>query len=95
MRLTNRSCSQCGAPRAFIDGAWLRQKRIKAGLSGREVARRLGYTASYICDVELNRRNASKNLAERFMRALSIAGRNGRPFPGLSEGGDGDGDAGE
>ncbi len=69
LKHTNRPCTQCGAQRAFVDGAWLRQKREAAGLSLRELAHRLGYTASYLCDIELHRRNANENLAARFLGA--------------------------
>jgi transcriptional regulator with XRE-family HTH domain len=52
-------CGSCGAPRSVVDGAWLRQQRIKAGLGLREMAQRLGFSAPYICDIELNRRNCT------------------------------------
>lgn len=71
MKYSERPCSQCGAPRAFIDGAWLRKERTRAGLSLREVAKRLGYTTSYVCDIELNRRNANEDLAGRYLLALN------------------------
>lgn len=70
MKHTSRPCSQCGAARAFVDGAWLRKQRKDAGLSLREVASRLGYTASYLCDIELNRRNANADLAGRILAVL-------------------------
>lgn len=63
-------CTVCGTPRAFVDGAWLREQRKAAGLTLREVARRLGYTASYVCDVELNRRYASADLTARYLGAV-------------------------
>jgi len=64
------ACTTCGSPRAFVDGAWLREQRKGAGLTLREVARRLGFTASYVCDVELNRRYASAGFAARFLEAI-------------------------
>jgi transcriptional regulator with XRE-family HTH domain len=70
VKYTSRPCSQCGAARAFVDGAWLRKQRKDAGLSLREVARRLGYTVSYLCDLELDRRNVKPTLAKRILAAL-------------------------
>lgn len=52
-------CPTCGTPKSIINGAWLRNERKTAGLTLREMARRLGLSAPFICDVELNRRNCS------------------------------------
>ena len=56
-------CSHC-AGRGYIewDGARLRQKREAAGLSLRAVARAMKFTASYLCDVELDRRHATEKI---------------------------------
>ena len=35
---------------------WLRNKRMRCGLSLREMARKLGISAMYLCDIELGRR---------------------------------------
>lgn len=69
-RFRSEPCATCGSPRAFVDGAWLRAQRTRARLTLREVARRLNFTPSYICDLELNRRQCSKALAGRFLEAL-------------------------
>lgn len=52
-------CPTCGSERAVVDGHWLRRQRQRAGLTLREVSRRLGFSAPYISDVELNRRNCT------------------------------------
>ena len=44
-------CSKCGSPQDVVDGAWLRDVRQAAGLSLREMARRAGFTAAYLCDI--------------------------------------------
>lgn len=50
-------CPRCGSPGNVINGEWLRAQRIKAGLSLREMAARMGFSAQYVSDVEKNRRN--------------------------------------
>lgn len=52
-------CQRCGAVRQRIDGAWLRRCRQRLGLTSREVARRAGVSAPFVCHVELNKRNAN------------------------------------
>lgn len=50
-------CPHCGSQKSVVDGAWLRERRELAGLTLREMGRRLGYSAPYLSDVEWNRRN--------------------------------------
>jgi predicted transcriptional regulator len=59
-------CSRCGNETTVIDGAGLRSLRISAGLSQREVARRMGVSPSYLCDVELNRRRVTVAVREAY-----------------------------
>ena len=61
-KFRDEPCGQCGTPRSVVDGAWLRAKRREAGLTLREMARRLEFSAPYICDVELNRRNCTPEI---------------------------------
>lgn len=61
-KFRDEPCSACGTPRAVIDGAWLRDRRMKAGLTLREMARRVGVSAAYLCDIEKNRRNCLPNM---------------------------------
>lgn len=65
MKLTERfSCRHCGGS-GYVDAPsphLLRRARENAGLSLREVARRLKMTAPYISDVELGRRNVSAKM---------------------------------
>ena len=66
-------CSLCGGPRAFVDGTALRVMRQRRGVSLRKLGSALGLTASYLCDLELNRRHCSLKLAARIMSALDKA----------------------
>jgi DNA-binding transcriptional regulator YiaG len=52
-------------------GAKLREHRERAGISLREVARRVKFTASYVSDVEQNRRRPTKAFVDAFMEALN------------------------
>jgi transcriptional regulator with XRE-family HTH domain len=66
-----RVCPRCGGTGVLLRyGDELRAARQRAGLSLREVARRLGFTASYLCDLELDRRNCSFVLRGRYLKAL-------------------------
>ena len=60
-------CPTCGCPRGQLNGDFLRWDRKQRGLTLREVARRAGLSAAFVCDVELNRRNCPPKLA-RFYR---------------------------
>jgi transcriptional regulator with XRE-family HTH domain len=55
-------CVSCGAPRGVVNGDWLRERRKGAGLTLREMARRLEFSAPYICDVERNRRHCTPKI---------------------------------
>lgn len=61
-KFRNAPCCQCGSPQSVIDGGWLRARRLRAGLTLREMARRTGFSAPYICDIELNRRKCLPNM---------------------------------
>lgn len=51
-------------------GEHLRAIRKKAGLSQREVARKAGVSASYLCDLELGRRSALLRTLHRIIKVL-------------------------
>jgi len=51
-------------------GAKLRGKRVECGVSVREMARRIGFSAAYVSDVETGRRNVTIAFADAFMEAL-------------------------
>lgn len=56
-KFVDEPCPRCGSPKSVVDGAWLRERRERAGLTLREMSRRLGFSVPYLCDVEWNRRN--------------------------------------
>lgn len=65
------TCGTCGATRDVIDGSELRAWRTKAGLSLREMGKRMNLSASFLCDAELNRRNPT----EQVVRAYRVAAK--------------------
>ena len=65
-KFRDEPCHTCGTPQAVIDGAWLRARRKAAKVTLREMARRLEFSAPYICDVELNRRACSPKIREAY-----------------------------
>ena len=65
-KFTHGSCPTCGTPRSIINGQWLRTEREIAGLSLREMARRLEFSAPYLSDIEHNRRNCTPKIREAY-----------------------------
>lgn len=61
-KFTTGECPTCGTPKSIINGKWLRQAREIAGLTLREMARRLEFSVAYLCDVEHNRRNCTPKI---------------------------------
>lgn len=53
------ACVTCGATKVVVNGAWLRQRRLGAGLKLKDMASRLGHGVAYLSDIELDRRNCS------------------------------------
>jgi transcriptional regulator with XRE-family HTH domain len=65
------ACPRCGGTGRLVRyGRELRAARQRSGLSLREVASRLDFTAAYLCDLELDRRNCSTALRDRYLKAL-------------------------
>lgn len=56
------ACKSCGTPNSVINGAWLSAERKAAGITLREMSRRLGFSAPYLCDVEWDRRNCTPKI---------------------------------
>lgn len=59
-------CSACGQTKTVVSPAWLRQTRALAGVTLREMARRLGLSAPYLSDVELGRRRGNPNIVAAY-----------------------------
>jgi predicted transcriptional regulator len=58
-RYAPHTCGHCGMTRKTLNGAWLRWKRLRAGVGLRELARRAGVSAAYLSDVERGNRHAT------------------------------------
>lgn len=65
------SCRGVGSVLTF-DGAAFRKARSKADLSLREVGKRAGVSAMYVCDIELGRRQPSDRVRNRLLRAIGV-----------------------
>lgn len=64
------TCYVCGSRREVLDGTSLRTIRKNAGLGLRELARRLNLTASYLCDIELNRRGVTERIEDIYQKLI-------------------------
>lgn len=66
------NCPQCGGTGKVLNPTWLRARRIAAGITLREMADRIGYSAPYLCDIELGRRHCTTRVAAAY-EALEAA----------------------
>ena len=55
-------CGHCGMIRKVAAYPWLRDRRMKYGISLRAMSKRMGFSAAYISDVELGRRLCTKTI---------------------------------
>lgn len=71
-----RVCPQCGGSGKVMDdkkvGAFMREIRKKAGVSSRAVARQLGLSAAYVCDLELGRRGWNAEKRRQYRDAVEV-----------------------
>lgn len=67
-------CDKCGGSGRLPDnqqiGKQMRQARELSGHSQREVARRMGFSAAYINDLEFGRRRWTPRASEIYRRAI-------------------------
>lgn len=82
MSKTEREFMEGACPRCHGDGQirlvnprWLRETRERAGLTLREMARRLDFSAAYVCDIEHGRRACSTAIHDvyRSLKAVPYA----------------------
>lgn len=71
-KFTDQPCPHCGTPRSVVNGAWLRERRKKAGYTLRDFAKRVGASAAYICDIEHNRRNCLPAMRDAYENIASF-----------------------
>lgn len=71
-------CPRCGGTGTVPDPAYhgeqARQRRIKAGVTLRQIAKRMGLSVGYLSDLELGRRGWSEGLTQRYIKALRGTG---------------------
>lgn len=67
-KFTSVKCGSCGASREVVKGSWLRKQRLSAGISLREMARRLELSPMYISDVEREKRHCTRKIAQAYDR---------------------------
>lgn len=63
-KYTIKTCRSCGLLHKIPSYPWLREVRRQSKLTLREAARQIGFTASYLCDLELGRRTPTKRVIE-------------------------------
>lgn len=65
-KFTEEPCPTCGSPRSIINPKWLRTAREAANVAQSDLAKRLGYSAPYLCDIELGRRNCTPRVRKAY-----------------------------
>jgi len=65
-KFTTQTCSRCGGAQRVVDPLWLRAERQESGVTLRAMARRLGFSAAYVSDVERGRRAALPRLVAEY-----------------------------
>lgn len=64
-----KDCSLCGGAGKSVNPDWIRWRRLEMALSLREVAREIGISAQYLCDIEKGRRNCPMKVSDFLGRA--------------------------
>ena len=69
-----KACPKCNGTGKVLDdaevGLSMKRKRIKAKVSLRDQADRMGYSAMFVCDLEKGRRKWHKDLMQAYRNAL-------------------------
>lgn len=55
-------CPSCGHAKEVINGEWLRDMRLRKGLSQRAAGEQIGISSPYLSDLESNRRECPFNI---------------------------------
>ena len=67
-------CPHCGSEIRQVSGRWLRERRSVAGVSLREMARQVGFSAPYLSDIERGNRKPPETVVATY-DALRRSGR--------------------
>ena len=65
-KFVSSNCPTCGSEGVIVSADWLRHARVRAGLTLREMARRLSFSAPYICDIEHGRRACTPDIRSAY-----------------------------
>lgn len=65
-KYTTEKCQRCGSIGRVVDPHWLRAERQDAEITLREMARRLGVSATYLSDIERGRRSAMPRIVAAY-----------------------------
>ena len=66
MAKRREACPRCGQPTDVVDGLYLRRLRERAGLSLREMGRKIKLSAPYLSAVERNKRRATGSIVSAY-----------------------------
>lgn len=61
-KYAERRCPRCGALEQIVNPVWLRHQRTSAGVSLRAFAKRLGFSAPYVSDIERGQRGVTSKI---------------------------------
>ena len=62
------TCHSCGESREVLKGSEIRQIREAHGITLAKLGKDVGFSASYISDIEFERRNCPKKLATYLLK---------------------------
>ena len=70
-RTRSDTCPACGNSIQVVDGAWLREERLKAGISLRAMARSIERSTRYLADLEENHRRVTQDAYAAILAVLA------------------------
>ena len=66
------TCHSCGESREVLSGREIRQIREDHGMTLSKLGKEVGLSASYISDMEFDRRNCPKKLAKYLLNVAQV-----------------------
>lgn len=69
---SERACPTCGTKHPVLSGQGFSEVRKVAGISQREVARRVGISPMYLSDIEHGVRVLKLEMADRLLKGLGL-----------------------